>query len=194
MRAGSASAGAARPPAVLEHAGREGQPHTLDRLSRFTDEIRPDFSEVGGDSAREYPESIANQSHWGELDHVLLEQDGRRRDPPERRVAGRARRLLVHRADDGDRPAEPGLIEQAIRPNANGSFTVTLYQDGEPVQYVVTPDMVIGPDRLVGVRRRPAPTATQTELWPLVLEKAMAMHAGSYADIEGDWPDRALGA
>ncbi|GAB4069405.1 hypothetical protein GCM10028777_31230 [Angustibacter speluncae] len=172
----------------------KGNRTTLDRLSRYTDELRPDFSQVGGDSAREDPESIANQSDWGELDHVLFEQDGSE--------------TAIHPNDVsqgalGDcwfiapmmalAQQNPGLIERAIRPNPNGSFTVTLYQDGQPVQYVVTPDMVIGPDgssAFVDDPRR----GEQTELWPLVLEKAMAMHAGSYADIEGDWPDRALGA
>lgn len=172
----------------------KGNRTTLDRLSRFTDEIRPDFSQVGGDSAREDPESIANQSDWGELDHVLFEQDGSETAIHPNDVAqGALGDCWFIAPMMALAQQNPGLIERAIRPNPNGSFTVTLYQDGQPVQYVVTPDMVIGPDgssAFVDDPRR----GEQTELWPLVLEKAMAMHAGSYADIEGDWPDRALGA
>lgn len=37
--------------------------------------------------------------------------------------------------------AHPGYLESHITRNANGTYTVTLYKDGEPVQVTVTPDV-----------------------------------------------------
>lgn len=85
----------------------------------------------------------------------------------------------------------PELLERNIRENANRSFTVTLYDDGKPVPVTVLRDMVLRPDgspAFVGDPR----AGQQTELWPLVLEKAMALHAGDFEDIEGDTPVTSL--
>ncbi|MCY7399612.1 MAG: hypothetical protein LH477_01385 [Nocardioides sp.] len=167
---------------------------TLDRLAGFTEELRPGFGTVGGDSAREDPESVANQSGYAELDHDLFGAD-----PGEPAVHPND----VRQGAIGDcwfiasmmavAQTHPELIENAITANSNGSYTVTLYRDGEPVQYTLTPDMVLGPNGTSAFVDDPRRSET-TELWPLLLEKAMAQHAGSYGDIEGDWPDRALDA
>lgn len=37
--------------------------------------------------------------------------------------------------------AHPGWLEEHCHRNANGTYTVTLYKDGEPVQVVVTPEL-----------------------------------------------------
>ena len=79
------------------------------------------------------------------------------RDPPERRVAGRARRLLVHRTHDGDRPAEPRADRAGDPPQRQR----LLHRDAVPGRgaRAVRRDARHGdrPGRLVGVRRRPPP-------------------------------------
>lgn len=88
--------------------------------------------------------------------------------------------------------ADPALIEQAITQNANGSYTVRFFEDGEPVHVTVTPEMVLMTDGgpafsnaathvIAGDRSR------GHELWPLVIEKALAVHWGNdYAALEYD--------
>ena len=66
-----------------------------------------------------------------------------------------------------------------------------LYDDGKPVDVTVTPDMVVREDNPAFSYQSPHELADGTqgyELWPLVMEKALALHWGDYADIEGDSP------
>lgn len=168
---------------------------TLDRLARFTDEIQPRFDTVGGDAARGDQDSVANTSEYGDLPGPLFEQDGGDRsaaDPHDVRQ-GQLGDCWFIASMMGVAQTHPELLERNIRENANGSFTVTLYDDGKPVPVTVLRDMVLRPDgspAFVGDPR----SGEQTELWPLVLEKAMALHAGDFEDIEGDTPARALDA
>lgn len=96
--------------------------------------------------------------------------------------------------------ADPQLIEDAITQNENGTYTVRLYDNGEPVYYTVTPDFVVDDDgnplfvQPVSVRD-PDADEYYNEVWPLVMEKAMAEHfGGEYADIHGGWPYDAMEA
>ncbi len=175
---------------LAERASRE----TLERLADFTSELQPGFENVGGDDARDDPGSTANTAEYGDLDFDLFDVDG---DEP-----------AVHPEDVrqgaiGDcwfiasmmavAQTHPELLERNIRENPNGSFTVTLYDDGSPVEVTVTPDMVLKPDGTPAFVDDPR-RGSEAELWPLVLEKAMALHAGDFADLEGDSPARALDA
>lgn len=86
--------------------------------------------------------------------------------------------------------ANPELIEQNIRDNGDGTYTVTLYDDGKPVEVTVS-------DEFPAVNGDPtyADNEGSRELWPLLYEKAMAQHmGGSYDDLDGDWPSRAIEA
>lgn len=86
--------------------------------------------------------------------------------------------------------ANPKLIQDHIKDNGDGTYTVTLYEDGKPVQVTVTGDFPAKNGDPVY-----ADNETDRELWPLIYEKAMAQHmGGSYEDLDGDWPARAIEA
>lgn len=86
--------------------------------------------------------------------------------------------------------ANPQLIEQNIRDNGDGTYTVTLYENGKPVEVTVN-------DEFPAVQGDPtyADNEGDRELWPLLYEKAMAEHmGGSYEDLDSDWPSKAIEA
>lgn len=86
--------------------------------------------------------------------------------------------------------ANPDLIEDNVEANGDGTYTVTLYEDGEPVEVTVTNDFpAVDGDPVY------ADNEGNRELWPLLYEKAMAQHmGGSYEDLDGDWPRKAIEA
>jgi len=96
--------------------------------------------------------------------------------------------------------ADPQLIEDAITLNENGTYTVRLYKDGEPVYYTVTPDFVVdenGKPQFAqpAYVKDPDGVSFHSEAWPLIMEKALAEHFGDeYADIHGGWPYDAMEA
>lgn len=86
--------------------------------------------------------------------------------------------------------SNPDLIEKNVTDNGDGTYTVTLYEDGEPVEYVVTPDFPAtnGDPEF-------ADNPGERELWPLLYEKAMAQHmGGSWEDMEYDTAERGIEA
>ncbi|MBO3088451.1 C2 family cysteine protease [Cellulomonas dongxiuzhuiae] len=165
---------------------------TLDRLAGFTDELQPSFSTVGGDDAQAEPDSPANAGVYGEVPHDLFVQGVDPNDVDQGSIGNcwwMASLGAVAQAD-------PGVIEGAITSNANGSYTVRLYDDGSPVHVTVTPEMVLvdgapalarSPQYLLGDDR-----TTGYELWPLVMEKALALHYGDYEKTEGGTADVGL--
>ncbi|MCL2091113.1 MAG: C2 family cysteine protease [Micrococcales bacterium] len=156
---------------------------TIDRLARFTDELQPSFNQVGGDSARDDPTSPANTGQYGELPHSLF-TNGASPDDVSQGAIGDcwwiASMMAVAQAN-------PQVIQDAITINPNGTYTVRLYdQNGNPVQVTVTPDMVLNPDGTPAfVDNNGQQVSGNYELWPMVLEKALALHYGEFADIEG---------
>jgi hypothetical protein len=153
---------------------------TLDRLGKFTDELQPVFNTVGGDAARDEPQSPANEGEYGELAHDLVINGVDPLDVTQGSIGDCwmvASMMAVAQAD-------PTLIEDAITANANGSYTVRLYVDGSPVDVTVTPEMVLMPDGSPAFIDN-GPDSDRQELWPLVLEKAVALQYGDFADIEG---------
>lgn len=86
----------------------------------------------------------------------------------------------------------PDIIRNMIKPNANGTYTVTFYKDGKPVEITVTPEY---PHYKNGgpVFANPAEgDGNAQEQWPLIVEKAYAQYKGTYGDIEGGWPHDAM--
>lgn len=86
--------------------------------------------------------------------------------------------------------ADPSVIENAITDNGNGTYTVRLYHDGTPVYVTVTGDQVIMPDGRQGY----AQSKDGKELWPQIMEKALASYEGSYGVIEGGWSSNGMEA
>lgn len=89
---------------------------------------------------------------------------------------------------------QPELLEDAIGPrNPDGTYPVTIYVDGEPVVVNVTPEFPAedGDPAYADNPGRDGSDAPR-ELWPLLIEKAVAQHHGSYEDLEWDWPSTAM--
>ena len=83
----------------------------------------------------------------------------------------------------------PELIEKAIKDNGDGTYDVTLYEDGKPVVVTVTGEF---PAR-DGDPAYADNDSDVRELWPMLIEKAAAQHmGGDYDDIVGDKPGRAM--
>ena len=86
---------------------------------------------------------------------------------------------------------DPDIIRDAIVDNGDGTYTVTLYEDGEPVEVTVTGDVPILEyyDEEMGVWRRssrpPSAGDGDGEVWVRVLEQAYATLLGDGDIIEG---------
>lgn len=162
---------------------------TLDRLATLTDELQPRFDDVGGDTARDDPTSPANVGAYGEVEHALVVGSISPGDVSQGQLGDCwfvASMMAVAQAD-------PGVIERAITANPNGTYTVRLYDDGSPVDVTVTPEMVLNPDGTPAFVANNGGTEPY-EMWPMVLEKAMALHWGDYDDIESNTADVGLAA
>lgn len=79
----------------------------------------------------------------------------------------------------------PNFVQQHLRNNGNGTYTVTLYQDGKPVQ--VTVDGSVPTDNngngMPFVHGDPN-WGTGGPTWPAIYEKAFAQLHGSYKGID----------
>lgn len=81
--------------------------------------------------------------------------------------------------------ANPDFIRQHMRKNEDGTWTVTMYRDGEPVEITVEPTVIANGSS--GPNDQPN--------WVSIYEKAAAIYfGGNYSDIDGDDPQRALAA
>lgn len=89
----------------------------------------------------------------------------------------------------------PELIEDAITDNGNGTYTVRLYKDGEAFYVTVTDDLPMTEDGVPAFGRG-ALSATADgyagELWPAIMEKAMAAYEGGYGNMESKSAAEAL--
>jgi hypothetical protein len=90
----------------------------------------------------------------------------------------------------------PEVIWNAIKDNGDGTFTVTLYQDGKPIQVTIDNEFPVREDGNGNATTQPAYANTGSspqELWPLIMEKAYAqLDNNSYSRIEGGWPGEAV--
>ena len=92
--------------------------------------------------------------------------------------------------------ADPRLIEDNIRANANGTYTVTFYENGHPVQVTVTDDVpesdMSGFDWTDGEAYSYSYPGADNAQWALIYEKAYAELNGGYAAISGGLASTAL--
>lgn len=171
---------------------------TMRRLDEFTDEVQPEFGDVGGDDARDDPDSPVHDATYTQVPHELFAGDPD--DPDEPLVdpsdldQGMIGDCWLIASIGAIANGNPELIEQMIRANANGTYTVTLYDDGNAVDVTVTPDIpTVEGDPLFADNPSTSDAGEGTyELWPQLLEKAAAQYYGDYEDLEGDWPSKAL--
>jgi Calpain family cysteine protease len=87
--------------------------------------------------------------------------------------------------------ADPSLLQQHVRANPNGTFTVTFFRDGQPVEITVTDDLPHGSKS--GYESTPyAQAGPGGADWVQIYEKAYAEFRGGYSDIDGGWGDWSL--
>lgn len=165
----------------------KASPATMRRLAKFTDEIEPAFKDVGGDDAHD-GDSPVDHAKYTQVPHQLFVDGADPHDLAQGQIGDCWLIASMAALANGD----PAQIQHIIHQNPNGTYTVTLYDDGHAVEVTVTPDIptvdgdpVFADDSAVG------PDGVY-ELWPQILEKAAAQYYGNYADLEGDWPSKAL--
>lgn len=81
----------------------------------------------------------------------------------------------------------PQLLESHIHANANGTYTVTLYQNGKPVQITVTDTVPY--NSKAGWDYPYAHDLNGNDQWAMIYEKAYAELEGGYQNIEGGYGD-----
>lgn len=104
----------------------------------------------------------------------------------------------INQGDDGDcwvlsglgaiAMVNPTWLQQHIHANANGTYTVTLYQDGKPVQVTVTDTVPADP----GTDPAYASTLDYNDKWVPIYEKAYAQLRGGYQNIDGGFADTSM--
>ena len=87
---------------------------------------------------------------------------------------------------------DPSLLQQHIRANPNGTFTVTFFHDGHPVEITVTDDLPQG-SKPGWITTPYAQAGLGGADWVQIYEKAYAELRGGYSDIDGGWGDWSLG-
>jgi pyrrolidone-carboxylate peptidase len=85
----------------------------------------------------------------------------------------------------------PDAIEQMVKPNADGSFTVSFFApDGKKIQQVVWPDFPTGASGAASFAGHgDNDNVYGKELWPMLIEKAWMQVRGSWRNMEGGMSD-----
>jgi hypothetical protein len=184
----------------LNMLASKASPETIERLNEFTDELQPAFDEVGGDDAADDPDSPAASAEYGEVPHELFidgDNDGESIHPNDV-DQGAIGDCWIMAAMTSVAQENPQIIEDMIRRNENGTYTVTFHDGDEEVEITVTADVPLNEDGEpvfaefphAGVDRDGA----DYELWPAIIEKAYARYSGDYHEIEGGRAEDALEA
>lgn len=111
----------------------------------------------------------------------------------------------LHQGQDGDcwflsslaaiTERDPNFPQEHIRPNPNGTYTVTLYRPGRLPGMPPTPVEVTVDDKLpVDSNGNPvyAGTGGDNATWVAIYEKAYAQYSGGYGKIDGGWGDQGM--
>ncbi len=85
----------------------------------------------------------------------------------------------------------PGFIQNHIRQNDNGTYTVTLFKDGKPVDVTVDNQFPMNGGDFAAAHSN-AGWSSHQDLWVAIYEKAFAAFKGSYGATEGGFGDQAL--
>ncbi|MFI0939249.1 C2 family cysteine protease [Streptomyces sp. NPDC021020] len=85
---------------------------------------------------------------------------------------------------------DPDFPRNHIRQNANGTYTVTIY-DESGMAHLVTVDNKLPSQDGSTVYTHAEDTGV---LWPAIYEKAYAQYKGGYGNIEGGWGDQGMNA
>ena len=135
--------------AFFNAIAQKASPETLERLMELSEDLDPRFDDVENDGLDEtdYEDLAGDLFLKGEDDNAIHPSD------IDQQGLGDCY-LLASLAEIAQQ--NPELIRDIIRPNDNGTFTVTFYDDGEPVEIVVGPHIPAtdGSTEFAGPRRR----------------------------------------
>jgi len=88
---------------------------------------------------------------------------------------------------------DPDFVQDHIHDNGNGTYTVTFYDDGEPVQVTVDGEIPASPDGGAAGAHTDSDWSLSGPAWLAIYEKAYASYkGGSYQDIKGGWGDEGM--
>ena len=162
---------------------KDASPETVRRLAGITNDIQPKYDDVAGDAAND--DTKQNNREYKEVDpNAKPVVNGVNPDDVSQGALGDCWYIASLQAVAR---SNPKIIEEAITDNGNGTYTVRLYHDGKPVYVTVTGDQVEnenGPEFAKSTDRK--------ELWPNIMEKALASYEGSYGAIEKNSPSHGL--
>ena len=172
--------------AFFNAIAEKASPETLERLMALSEDLDPRFDDVQNDGLddTDYEDLAGDLFIRGDDDHAIHPSD------IDQQGLGDCY-LLASLAEIAQQ--NPELIRDIIRPNDNGTFTVTFYDDGDPVEIVVGPHIPAteGSPEFAGPGDVPDGD-TNPELWVMLIEKAYAQYHGSYGEIEGGFTNEAL--
>lgn len=167
---------------------------TFRRIASVTDDLNPSLADGIGDRAsadkarRELFESLLYHEIEGEL--FWLGATDSHAVAPNDVSQGAIGNCYLIAAMMGIARLDPSALERMFTRNPNGTVTVT-FADG--TQVTVTPDVAWQPDgdrpEFAGrsILERERDTVEGFELWPLLLEKAVAQRVGGWDEIAGGW-------
>ncbi|GHE11732.1 C2 family cysteine protease [Streptomyces alanosinicus] len=84
---------------------------------------------------------------------------------------------------------DPQFFQNHIRQNPNGTYTVTFYRDGKPVDVTVDGKLPVRSDGGTAYAE-----VRDNVKWVAIYEKAFAQFKGGYKSIDGGWGDEGLDA
>ncbi|CED90398.1 C2 family cysteine protease [Actinomyces succiniciruminis] len=159
---------------VLEDASYD----TVRRLAEFSHDIQPKFDDI--EHSGEYEGGPQYEEAPADSKPVI---DGVSPEDISQGIVGDCWYIASLQAVA---QADPSVIEDAITDNGNGTYTVRLYKDGKPVYITVTTDQVVGQAEGHEGERPFARATDPNEMWPPIMEKALAAYEGSYGAIESN--------
>jgi Calpain family cysteine protease len=172
--------------AFFNSIAQKASPETLERIMALTDDLDPRFDDVEHDGLddTDYEDLAGNLFLRGDDDNDIHPND------IDQQGLGDCY-LLASLAEIAQQ--NPELIRDIVRPNDNGTFTVTFYDDGDPVEIVVGPHIPADDGSTVFAGPGDEPDGSDNpELWVMLIEKAYAQYHGSYGEIEGGFTNEAL--
>jgi hypothetical protein len=86
----------------------------------------------------------------------------------------------------------PNFVQEHLVDNGNGTYTVTFYRDGAPVEVTVDGSLPTALDGSVRFAHGNEHWTTGGPLWAAIYEKAYARLKQRYGNIEGGWGDEAM--
>ena len=177
---------AARRRELLVVVGEKVSLTTWRRLAGFTDEIDPPPRGLVADTTRPAPggsayfDALEYRPAEGEL--VTIGAGDATPFAPDDLRQGAIGDCYLIAAMQALAMHDPAALTDLVRPNPNGMFTVTF---GDGAQVVVSADLPTHPDEHLGFARNGNDADGGTELWPMLVEKAVAQRAGGWEHIVG---------